>query len=142
MNKGDIIVSTPENWDFLSRKWRQRKVIQKVGLYIFDELQLLPELSSVYEVISSRVRYMQNEVERKIRIVALSTPIANAKDIANWLGISFPQNTFNFHPSVRPVPLEIHIQGFDHNNKATRVLAMERPAYNQLKKNLHANTDS
>lgn len=38
MNKADIIVSTPEKWDFISRKWRQRKIVQKVGLYIFDEL--------------------------------------------------------------------------------------------------------
>ena len=79
---------------------------------------------------------MQNEVERKIRIVALATPLANAKDVANWLGISFPSNTFNFHPSVRPTPLEIHIQGFDHNNKQVRLLAMHRPAYNALKKSL------
>ena len=57
---------------------------------------------------------MQNELQttandesNKIRIVALSTSLANAKDVANWLGISFPANTFNFHPSVRPVPLEI-----------------------------------
>jgi pre-mRNA-splicing helicase BRR2 len=68
--------------------------------------------------------------------------LANAKDVANWLGISFPSNAFNFHPSVRPVPLEIHIQGFDHNNKQTRVLAMMRPAYNELKKSLHHTTNS
>lgn len=93
-------------------------------------MQLLPEGGATYEVIASRIRYLQNEVERKIRIVALSSPLANSKDVSNWLGIPFPTNCFNFHPSVRPVPLEIHIQGFDHNNKSTRVLAMERPAYN------------
>jgi pre-mRNA-splicing helicase BRR2 len=93
-------------------------------------------LDAAYEVVASRIRLMQNEVERKIRIVALATPLANAKDVANWLGISFPSNTFNFHPSVRPTPLEIHIQGFDHNNKQVRLLAMHRPAYNALKKSL------
>lgn len=117
----------------MSRKWRQRKVIQRVGLYILDQLQIL---DATFEVVASRIRFMQNEVERKIRIVALSTPLANAKDVANWLGISFPSNTFNFHPSVRPTPLEIHIQGFDHNNKAVRILAMHRPAYNAMKKAL------
>ena len=93
-------------------------------------------LDATYEVVGSRIRIMQNEVERKIRIVTLSTPLANAKDVSNWLGIPFPSNTFNFHPSVRPTPLEIHIQGFDHNNKAVRLLAMHRPAYNSLKKSL------
>jgi pre-mRNA-splicing helicase BRR2 len=133
LNKADVIVTTAERWDMMSRKWRQRKVIQRVGLYILDQLQIL---DATYEVVASRIRFMQNEVERKIRIVALSTPLANAKDVANWLGISFPGNTFNFHPSVRPTPLEIHIQGFDHNNKAVRILAMHRPAYNALKKAL------
>lgn len=87
MNKADIIMSTPENWDFISRKWKQRKVVQRVSLYIFDEIHLLPEGGAVYEVIASRVRYMQNEIEHPIRIIALSTPLANAKDVANWLGI-------------------------------------------------------
>ena len=96
----------------------------------------------MYEVVASRIRYMQSELTRRIRILALATPLANAKDVANWLGIGFPLNTFNFHPSVRPVPLEIHIQGFDNNNKGTRVLAMERPAYNALKKHLPLSTDS
>ncbi len=108
-----------------------------MGLYILDQLQTL---DATYEVVASRIRFMQNEVERKIRIVGLSTPLANAKDVANWLGIPFPANTFNFHPSVRPTPLEIHIQGFDHNNKAVRMLAMQRPAYNAIKKALPVNT--
>ena len=58
MNKADIIMATPEKWDHLSRKWKQRKVIHKVGLYIFDEMHLLPEGGATYEVIASRVRYM------------------------------------------------------------------------------------
>lgn len=99
-------------------------------------------LDATYEVVASRIRIMQTEIERKIRIVALATPLANAKDVSNWLGITFPGNTFNFHPSVRPTPLEIHIQGFDHNNKAVRMLAMHRPAYNAMKKSLAGNRDS
>lgn len=133
INRADLIVTTAEKWDMISRKWRQRKAVQRVGLYILDQMQIM---DATYEVVASRIRFMQNEVQRKIRIVALSTPLANAKDVSNWLGISFPSNTFNFHPSVRPNPLEIHIQGFDHNNKAVRLLAMHRPAYNSLKKSL------
>ena len=36
---------------------------------------------------------------------------------------------FNFHPSVRPVPLELHIQGFDIAHVPSRLLAMAKPAY-------------
>jgi pre-mRNA-splicing helicase BRR2 len=107
----------------ISRKWRQRKAVKQVGLYILDHMQML---DATYEVVASRIRIMQTdpEVKRKIRILGLSTPLANAKDVSNWLGIAFPAAAFNFHPNVRPTPLEIHIQGFDHNNKAVRMLAM------------------
>lgn len=63
----------------------------------------------VLEVICSRMRYISSQLERNIRIVALSSSLSNAKDIAQWLGC--PTSAFfNFHPNVRPVPLELHIQ--------------------------------
>lgn len=48
-------------------------------------------------------------MDRPVRFVGLSTALANAQDLADWLGIS-PAGLFNFKPSVRPVPLECHIQ--------------------------------
>ena len=42
-------------------------------------------------------------------IVALSSSMSNAKDVSQWLGAS-TTGFFNFHPNVRPVPLELHIQ--------------------------------
>lgn len=41
--------------------------------------------------------------------MALSLPLADARDVAAWLGCATTA-TFNFHPSVRPLPLELHIQ--------------------------------
>lgn len=55
------------------------------------------------------MRYISSQIERPIRIVALSSSLSNAKDVAHWLGCS-ATSTFNFHPNVRPVPLELHIQ--------------------------------
>ena len=57
--------------------------------------------------------------------------MANAKDVANWLGCS-PNATFNFHPNVRPVPLELYINGFNMTHTASRLLAMARPTYNAI----------
>jgi len=34
-------VSTPEKWDVLSRRWKQRKNVQTVSLFIVDELHLI-----------------------------------------------------------------------------------------------------
>ena len=55
------------------------------------------------------MRYISSQIERNIRILALSSSLANSKDVAQWLGAN-TTNTFNFHPNVRPVPLELHIQ--------------------------------
>lgn len=35
------MVSTPEKWDVLSRRWKQRKNVQNVALFIVDELHLI-----------------------------------------------------------------------------------------------------
>lgn len=48
---------------------------------------------------------------RPIRFVGLSTALANAHDLADWLGTG-SAGLFNFKPSVRPVPLEAHMQGY------------------------------
>uniref|UniRef100_A0A914URZ7 U5 small nuclear ribonucleoprotein 200 kDa helicase n=1 Tax=Plectus sambesii TaxID=2011161 RepID=A0A914URZ7_9BILA len=39
--KGNVIISTPEKWDILSRRWKQRKNVQAVGLFIADELHMI-----------------------------------------------------------------------------------------------------
>ena len=39
--QGNIIISTPERWDVLSRRWKQRKNVQNVSLFIVDELHLI-----------------------------------------------------------------------------------------------------
>ena len=41
LERGNIIISTPEHWDMLSRRWRMRKNVQNVSLFIVDELHLL-----------------------------------------------------------------------------------------------------
>ncbi|GJZ02296.1 DExH-box ATP-dependent RNA helicase DExH14 [Tanacetum coccineum] len=37
----DIIISTPEKWDGISRNWHSRSYVTKVGLMILDEIHLL-----------------------------------------------------------------------------------------------------
>jgi len=114
----------------------------------------------VLEVICSRMRYISSQIERPIRIVALSSSLSNAKDVAHWLGCS-ATSTFNFHPNVRPVPLELHIQvgfgqphllslppalrpaslpaplplqGFNISHTQTRLLSMAKPVYHAIMK--------
>ncbi|KAE9585074.1 hypothetical protein Lal_00017983 [Lupinus albus] len=132
LEKGQIIISTPEKWDALSRRWKQRKHVQQVSLFIIDELHLIGgQGGPVVEVIVSRMRYIASQVENKIRIVALSTSLANAKDLGEWIGAT-SHGLFNFPPGVRPVPLEIHIQGLDIANFEARMQAMTKPTYTAI----------
>ncbi|KAL0373040.1 UNVERIFIED_CONTAM: DExH-box ATP-dependent RNA helicase DExH12 [Sesamum calycinum] len=86
LERGQIIISTPEKWDALSRRWKQRKHVQQVSLFIVDELHLIGgQGGPILEIIVSRMRYIASQLENKIRIVALSTSLANAKDLENGL---------------------------------------------------------
>eukprot|EP00096_Caligus_rogercresseyi_P012340 TRINITY_DN5132_c0_g1_i1.p1 TRINITY_DN5132_c0_g1~~TRINITY_DN5132_c0_g1_i1.p1 ORF type:complete len:1550 (-),score=525.80 TRINITY_DN5132_c0_g1_i1:223-4416(-) len=132
--KSHVIITTPDKWDVLSRRWKQRKHVQNVQLFICDEIHLLGgEDGPVIEIICSRMRYISSQLEKPIRILALGASIANSKDLANWLGVS-TNCSFNFHPNVRPVPLELHITGLNISHNASRLLAMARPVYNAIKR--------
>lgn len=132
LEKGQVIISTPEKWDALSRRWKQRKHVQQVSLFIIDELHLIGgQVGPVLEVIVSRMRYISSQAENKIRIVALSTSLANAKDLGEWIGAT-SHGLFNFPPGVRPVPLEIHIHGVDIANFEARMQAMTKPTYTAI----------
>lgn len=59
LNTHDIIISTPEKWDSLTRKWKDHEKIAKmVKLFMIDEIHLLNEdyRGSILEVIVSLVR--------------------------------------------------------------------------------------
>uniref|UniRef100_A0A7S3QXY0 RNA helicase n=1 Tax=Dunaliella tertiolecta TaxID=3047 RepID=A0A7S3QXY0_DUNTE len=132
LERGNIIIATPERWDMLSRRWKQRKNVSAVSLFLVDELHLVggPKGATI-EVICSRMRYIASQTEAAIRVVGLAHSMADAKDVGDWLGTS-QHATFNFTPGVRPVPLEIHIQGFDIHNFEARMQAMSRPCYSAI----------
>lgn len=125
----DIIISTPEKWDGISRNWHSRSYVTKVGLIILDEIHLLgADRGPILEVIVSRMRYISSQTERAVRFVGLSTALANAHDLADWLGVG-EIGLFNFKPSVRPVPLEVHIQGYPGKFYCPRMNSMNKPTY-------------
>ncbi|PKC16297.1 Sec63-domain-containing protein [Rhizophagus irregularis] len=129
LESGDVIFATPTQWDVMSRRWKQRKNVQTVALFIADELHLIgSDVGPTYEIIVSRMRYIAHQTKNPIRIVCLSTSLANAQDLGEWIG-STPHTIFNFHPSVRPVPLEIHIQSYSIPHFASLMMAMAKPTY-------------
>ena len=132
-----IIVGTVSQWDSLSRRWRQRKSIQSVSLFIIDDMHFLGgEGGPTIEVVVSRMRYISSQKKQlnkdlNLRIVGLSASIANAREVGEWMGVSM-KSLFNFSPKVRPKPLEIYFQSFDQNNFSSRLMAMAKPVYNAI----------
>ena len=53
------------------------------------------------------------------------------QDLGQWLGAT-SHTLFNFHPNVRPTPLELHIQGYNVSHTPSRILAMAKPLYNAV----------
>ncbi|KAH6906126.1 Sec63 Brl domain-containing protein [Coprinopsis sp. MPI-PUGE-AT-0042] len=129
LEKGDVIVCTPTQWDMISRRWRQRKNVQQLGLLIADEIQLVGgEVGPTYEVIISRTRYVSAQTEIKTRIVACGVSLANARDLGEWMGA--PSHAiFNFSPSARPLDMDIHLQSFQIPHFPSLMIAMSKPAY-------------
>jgi activating signal cointegrator complex subunit 3 len=57
LSKADIIITTPEKWDGVTRSWRKRSFVREVAVVIIDEIHLLGEdRGPVLEVIVSRMR--------------------------------------------------------------------------------------
>ena len=138
IHDADIIVTTPEKWDGISRSWQTRSYVRQVSLVIIDEIHLLGgDRGPILEIIVSRMNYIASQVEAgTIRLVGMSTAAANATDLANWLGVKPGNNQglFNFRHSVRPVPLETFIDGFADQRSFCRLMqSMNRPTYMAIK---------
>ncbi|XP_050739858.1 activating signal cointegrator 1 complex subunit 3-like [Eriocheir sinensis] len=128
-----VIVTTPEKWDGISRSWQTRNYVKQVALIVIDEIHLLGEdRGPVLEVIVSRTNFISSHTGQTLRIIGLSTALANSKDLANWLGIG-QVGLYNFRPSVRPVPLEVHISGFPGKHYCPRMATMNKPTFQAIK---------
>uniref|UniRef100_A0A8C6SMC7 Activating signal cointegrator 1 complex subunit 3 n=1 Tax=Neogobius melanostomus TaxID=47308 RepID=A0A8C6SMC7_9GOBI len=131
--QAELIVTTPEKWDGVSRSWQNRSYVQKVAILIIDEIHLLGEdRGPVLEVIVSRTNFISSHTSKGVRVVGLSTALANARDLADWLGIG-QVGLFNFRPSVRPVPLEVHIHGFPGQHYCPRMATMNKPTFQAIR---------
>lgn len=114
------------------------------------------ERGAVLEAIVSRMRLISQNVQAEhqklssmslvgrprelTRIIGLSTALANPCDLADWIGIttqgrgaSYRRGLYNFRPSVRPVPIVCHVQGFPGRHYCPRMATMNKPCYAAIK---------
>ena len=63
ITSADIIITTPEKWDGISRSWQTRKYVRAVRLIIIDEIHMLGEdRGPVLEVIVSRTNFISGSL--------------------------------------------------------------------------------
>lgn len=102
---------------------------------------MLNEGNSTYEVIVTRMRQISSmlaskseakegkkEINHNFQIIGLATSVADYKEMASWIGAN-STNTFNFHPNVRPYPVDIHITGFEQHHRKSRLISMQKHMY-------------
>ncbi|KAF2270673.1 pre-mRNA splicing factor [Lojkania enalia] len=132
LDRGDLILATPTQWDVLSRQWQRRKNVQTVALLIADDLHMLGGFNGhVYETVMSRMLAMAAQIESGMRTVGLSVSLANARDIGEWIGAN-KHTIFNFSPAIRSVPLDLRIQSFTIPHFPSLMLAMAKPTYQAI----------
>ena len=132
LSEADLVLATPTQWDLLSRQWQRRKNVQNVQLFIADELHMLGgQEGYIYEVVVSRMHYIALQTDNNMRIVGLSVPLSNARDVGEWLGAG-KHTIYNFSPTTRPVRLEMDIQSFTIPHFPSLMMAMARPAYSSI----------
>lgn len=89
LRSAQVIITTPEKWDSLTRHWRDcRDVISSIRLFLIDEVHLLNEdvRGPVLEAIASRMHTIARDVMNKpLRFVVVSATIPNVHDITCWI---------------------------------------------------------
>jgi activating signal cointegrator complex subunit 3 len=135
LKDSNLIVTTPEKWDGISRRWYySSSYLRKISLIIFDEIHLLgQDRGPILEAIVSRTHFLDKRTGSSIRLIGLSTALSNARDLADWLGV-LDSGLFNFKPSVRPVPIEIHLQGFTGKHYCPRMASMNKSVFSAIKR--------
>ncbi|KAK5658040.1 hypothetical protein OQA88_2595 [Cercophora sp. LCS_1] len=122
MNKvgaASIIVTTPEKWDSITRKWfDHQRLLQMVRLFLIDEVHILKDVrGATLEAVVSRMK----TIGANVRFIALSATVPNSEDIATWLGRShtnqqLPAYRQTFGEEFRPVKLEKFVYSFASNS--------------------------
>ncbi len=123
---------------------------------MYHDTSIGEERGAVLEAIVSRTRLISRNVQAEYqqslspsllgkdneltRIIGLSTALANPCDLADWIGIKTQgsgagskRGLYNFRPSVRPVPIVGHIQGYPGRHYCPRMATMNKPCYAAIK---------
>uniref|UniRef100_A0A3B4C0J6 Probable ATP-dependent DNA helicase HFM1 n=1 Tax=Pygocentrus nattereri TaxID=42514 RepID=A0A3B4C0J6_PYGNA len=121
-----LIITTPEKWDSMTRKWRDNCLLQSVQLFLIDEVHMVKDSSRgpTLEVVVSRMKAIHTcclaanpNSKSYMRFIAVSATIPNVCDIADWLSDEQgPATCLEMDESHRPVKLRKVVLGFPCGN--------------------------
>ncbi|CAM9532103.1 unnamed protein product, partial [Discosporangium mesarthrocarpum] len=133
-----VIVTTPEKWDVITRKGGDGSLVSSVGLVMIDEVHLLAdERGAVIESIVARTQRHMETTQSLVRLVGLSATLPNYTDVAAFLRVNPKKGLFYFGPEHRPVPLEQTFIGVTEKQRVRQQALMNRIAYERVRESLH-----
>ncbi|KAK2361463.1 DExH-box ATP-dependent RNA helicase DExH12 [Trifolium repens] len=121
INEADIILTTPEKFDAVSRYGIESgglSFFSDIALLLIDEVHLLNDpRGAALEAIVSRIKIISGNPKMKlnplaqVRFLALSATIPNIEDLAKWLLVP-DQGIKRFGEEMRPVKLTTKVFGY------------------------------
>jgi pre-mRNA-splicing helicase BRR2 len=125
-----LLVTTPEKFDIVTRQGEGRAYTQLVKLVIIDEIHLLhDDRGPVLESIVARIiRQVETNAE-PVRLVGLSATLPNYADVATFLRVKPDKGLFFFDHSFRPVPLQMQYIGITERNAFKRMQLQNEICY-------------
>jgi pre-mRNA-splicing helicase BRR2 len=128
----NVIVTTPEKWDVVTRKSMDRSFTQLVKLIIIDEIHLLhDDRGAVLEGLVARTLRQCEIDESAVRLVGLSATLPNYEDVATFLRVN-SNGLFFFDSSYRPVPLQQQFIGITEKKVLKKVQTMNEICYEKV----------
>ncbi|CAD7928199.1 unnamed protein product, partial [Amoebophrya sp. A120] len=138
--KTQILVTTPEKWDIITRKsGDSRANMHLVRLVIIDEVHLLhDQRGTVLEAIVARTLRQVERTQEPIRLVGLSATLPNYTDVAAFMRVT-EKGLFKFDNSFRPCPLQQTFIGVTDKKAVRRMNTMNEVCFEQVVKNAGQN---
>ncbi|KAF2716323.1 Sec63-domain-containing protein [Polychaeton citri CBS 116435] len=130
ISETNVIVTTPEKWDVITRKATDTSYTNLVRLICIDEIHLLhDDRGPVLESIVSRTIRRTEQTGEPVRIVGLSATLPNYRDVATFLRVDPSKDLFYFDGSFRPCPLKQEFVGVTDKKAIKQLKIMNEVCY-------------
>ncbi|TIA42143.1 Sec63-domain-containing protein [Aureobasidium pullulans] len=128
-----VIVTTPEKWDVITRKATDTSYTNLVRLICIDEIHLLhDDRGPVLESIVSRQIRKIEQTGEPVRLVGLSATLPNYRDVATFLRVDMQKGLFHFDGTYRPCPLKQEFIGVTEKKAIKQLKTMNDICYNKV----------